>query len=429
MLKPQLQKIRQSEFWRNVATLTSGSLVAQVFGVASILILPRLYNDVEFGLFGFFVASIAITVVLINGGYEHAIMLPKEDEKAFHLVLLSFWIALGGSILLALIAVFGGKWILDTGDAIDLYGWHLLIPLGLLLEGLTQPIRTWLNRQKEYKGLSWSKIARSAVLVLVSAWLGWLEWSFEGLILGYIAGQLAGLIVMFGYFLQSHQFTLNFDIKTLQTEGKGYRDFPRFAILSAWLNTASKHLPFYLLIPLFDAGVAGQFNQADRVLMLPVVLVAMSIGNVFYESAAKAKQESEEALAKTTYKTFLRLLILGLPFLVIIMLWGPELFGLVLGEEWTTAGAYARWLMPWLFVVFMASPLSYLIDVQRKLKEFLFFNIALFVVRFLALYLGGLYFSALETMMIYGLSGMVMVGLQLVYLLHIGGVFKKNFSS
>jgi lipopolysaccharide exporter len=424
MLKRQVQKILQSEFWRNVATLASGSLVAQAFGVVSILVLPRLYNDIEFGLFGFFVASIAVTVVLINGGYEHAIMLPNEEERAFRLVLLSFWITVAGTVLILMIALFLGEWILTFGDVIELYGWHLLIPFGLLLEGFTQPIRTWLNRQRYYRALSWAKVARSGVLVLVSAGLGWLEWSFEGLILGYIAGQLAGLLVMSGYFAKSHTFSLVLNIRDLQEEGRGYGDFPRFAIFSAWLNTASKHLPFYMLIPLFDAGVAGQFNQADRVLMLPAVLISMSIGNVFYEAAAKAKQEGEVALAKVTYQTFIRLLVLAMPFLLVIMLWGPALFAWVLGEEWTTAGEYARWLMPWLFMVFMASPLSYLIDIQRKLKEFLYFNIALFIVRFLALYLGGLYFSAEETMMIYGLSGMVMVGLQLLYLLYIGGVFR-----
>ena len=423
MNKTLFQRFLNSEFWRNVATLASGSLIAQGFGVISILVLPRLYNDAEFGIFGFFVASIAITVVLINGGYEHAIMLPKEGKRAYSLVLMSFLLALGGTLLLELIALFFGEWILSIGKVTELLGWHYLIPVGLLFEGLSQPLRTWLNRQKQYTGLSISKVVRSGVLLTVSIWLGVENWTFSGLILGYISGQLGSLIVLLVYFLRGETFKSSF--QSIKKEALHFSDFPRYSIAGAWLNTASKHLPFYMLIPLFDAGVAGQFNQADRVLMLPVVLIAMSIGNVFYEQAAKAKEESEEALAQVTYKTFLRLLILAIPFLIVIMAWGPQLFGFVLGEEWTTAGVYARWLMPWLFVVFIASPLAYLIDIQRMLKEFLIFNLVLFFVRFLALYLGGLYFDAETTMIIYGLSGFFMVGLQLVYLLYIGGVFKK----
>lgn len=416
-----------TDFGKSVTTLVSGSLAAQLMGVISIIVLPRLYDDAAFGLFGFFVATVAIIAVVINGGYEHAIMLPEEEPVSQKLTLLSLWIAAGGSLLLLVFFALVGNGLLRLGEVPELYGWHLLIPLSILLEGFSQPYRTLLNRSESYRALSLSKIFRSLVLVVVSIWLGVVGKGFSGLIIGYLAGQVAGLVVLLIYVKrESKTHTHWFHWRKLLEAAGQFSDFPRYSIVSAWLNTASKHLPFYMLIPLFDAGVAGQFNQADRVLTLPVVLVAMSIGTVYYQHANKAHQAGEDALAAVTRRTFFRLLIPAVPFLVITMVWGPDLFAWVLGEEWRTAGLYARWLMPWMFMVFIASPLAYLIDIKRKLREFLYFNIALFGIRLLALWLGGRYFSPEGAMMIYGFSGMLMVGLQLVYLLYIGGVLKNS---
>ncbi|MEZ4825205.1 MAG: oligosaccharide flippase family protein [Bacteroidia bacterium] len=422
-----MKKLWMSEFGKSVATLVSGSLVAQILGIISILTLPRLYDDVHFGFFGFFVATVAIVVVVINGGYEHAIMLPDEEPVSRSLTALSLWIAVAGSGLVLLVLVLWGKAILRLGDVAGLYGWHYAIPLSILLEGISQPFRTLLNRNESYRLLSFSKIARALVLVIVSVVLGLKNMGFAGLIAGYIAGQVAGFGVLLAGLKKDHwSFDTWLRWKNLKHAGSQFIDFPRYSVASAWLNTASKHLPYYLLIPMFDAGVAGQFGQADRVLTLPVVLISMSVGTVYFQHASRAFQESGAALSKITIQTFIRLLIPAIPFLLITMIWGPSLFAWVLGEEWRTAGVYARWMMPWMFMVFMASPLSYLIDIRRKLREFLWYNIGLFSVRLAALWVGGRYFSAEEAMMIYGFSGMAMVGLQLGYLLYIGGVWGRK---
>lgn len=423
------QQMLRSEFWRNVFTLFSGSLISQAIGVISIVVLPRLYSDTEFGVFGFFTAMVAGIAVIISGGYETAVMLPETQKAVHRLVKISIALAALGCTLLGIMMLVGGNWFLSIAEVPELQGWHLLIPLSILLEGLGQPLRTALNKNKKYKILSISKVARSLAWLVISGGMGWLEYGFEGIILGFMGGQLAGLAILgIAYLPLFKDFGWDFQLKEMKPEARRYGDFLRFGTLSAFLNTASKQLPFYLLIPIFDAGVAGQFTQADRVLNLPAVLISMSIGGVFYQQATKAKIDGPQALAKLTLQTFWRLAALGLPFLVVIMVAGPWLFGWVLGEEWTEAGVYARWLMPWLFMVFIASPLSYLIDIQRKLREFLYYNIALFVVRLITIWIGGLYFSPVETMMLYGFSGMVMVGFQIIYLLHIGGVISLRAS-
>ncbi|MEL6843811.1 MAG: hypothetical protein AAFP02_11430, partial [Bacteroidota bacterium] len=189
--------------------------------------------------------------------------------------------------------------------------------------------------------------------------------------------------------------------------------------LSGWLYTAAKHLPLFFLPRFFDASINGQFTKAERILNLPPVLVSMPIGRVFYQEATRISQEEPAQLWPLSKRTFWQLAGLGLPVLIVIMLWGPELFEFVLGEVWYTAGEYARWLMPWLYLTFIASPLSYLIDIRRKLQAFLIYNVFQFVVRLAALLYGGLYLSPLETIQLFGVAGAFTVAVQIAYLLWI----------
>jgi O-antigen/teichoic acid export membrane protein len=278
-----------------------------------------------------------------------------------------------------------------------------------------------INRAQNYRLLSLSKVVRAVLTVGLSLYLGILDGSFRGLVLGYLAGQLGFVLLLT---IQYHRHIAAFhwaEFKKRPREAAWqYRDFPTYAILSGWLYTAAKHLPFFLLTRFYQSNVTGQFTKAERVLNLPPVLISMPIGRVFYEQASKAWQQGPKALAKITNRTFWQLCGLGLPVLIVVMLWGPELFGFVLGDVWTEAGEYARWLMPWFYLTFIASPLSYLIDIRRKLKVFLWYNLVQFFARLAALLYGGTQLDALGTMQLFGAVGAVMVAVQIAYLLYLG---------
>jgi O-antigen/teichoic acid export membrane protein len=413
-------------FWRSVSTLISGNLIAQGISIASLPVLSRLYLPEEYGYFGFFVACVAVLVVVINGGYEAAIMLPKEAEKAHELVVLSLQLAVVLSVILGLLAWLGGNWVLHWAEVDILYGWHLLIPLSILLEGAGQPLQMAVNRAQNYRLLSFSRVLRAVLTVGVSLYFGLTDGSFRGLILGYIAGQFGNVALLaIHYHRQITPLPWQAFRKRPREAAWQYRDFPTYAILSGWLYTAAKHLPFFLLTRFFQSQVTGQFTKAERILNLPPVLISMPIGKVFYQQATAAWQEGPLALASITRRTFWQLSALGLPILIIVMVWGPALFGFVLGEVWTEAGEYARWLMPWLYLTFIASPLSFLIDIRRKLKAFLWYNLLQFFTRLGALLYGGMNLNALETMQLFGAVGALMVAIQIVYLLYIGFVFKR----
>ncbi|RMG21099.1 MAG: hypothetical protein D6730_18870 [Bacteroidetes bacterium] len=420
----------RSPFWRNVFTLFSGNLLAQAFAVALTPFIARLYVPEAFGLLGVFIAIIAVSVVVVNGGYEWAIMLPAGKGEAHQLLLLSLGLCVLGSLLLLGIGAAFGELLLQWAGSPGLLPWRWLLAFSLLLEGSSQALRMAVNRNEQYRALSMSKVMRSLTQALLSLLLGLGGLGFEGLIYGYVCGQFAGtvmLVAAYWRWLQKEDMACY--QPGLWATARQYRDFPRYSVLSTWLHTASRHLPFFLLPVFFSQEINGQFSQADRILSLPVVLLSMSVGHVFFEQASKAKQQSPQALAQITRSTFQQLLKLAIPFLLIVMLLGPDIFAFVLGKEWYLAGEYARWLVPWMAVAFIASPLAYLIDIQRKLKVFLWFNLAFFLLRLLALHLGGHSLSHLGTIQLYGGVSMLLTLLQLAYLLWLGGVWRRGKAS
>lgn len=416
-----------SDFWKQVFTLLSGSLAAQLISVIFLPILARLYVPDDFGVLGVFIAAVAVLVVLINGGYELAIMLPDKEEEADSLMRLSIRVSHFLSLFLFLLLLLFGPFLLRVSELQVLDGWYFLLPVSIWLEGIIQVLGIRLNRMRAYKALSIAKLIRSALTALMSFGLAFQLGGFEGLLIGYLLGQAGMAIYSYGYFLlKGEKNREKVQEGKLLRIAKKYADFPRYSVLGASLNTASKHLPFFLLPKLYSTAIGGQFSKADRILNLPAVLVSMSIGKVYFEQASRAELEGGDALAKLTRDTFLRLLSLAIPFFLVIMIWAPDLFSFVLGEPWRLAGTYARCLMPWMFMVFIFSPLSYLIDIRRKLKVFLYFNVLMFLTRLASLLIGAKYLDDIGTMWLFGISGAMMVLIQLLYILNLAGVFKRK---
>ncbi len=412
------------QFWRPVLLLVSGNGLGQLLTFIALPFLTRLYSPEAFGIFSVFVAIVITLAVVVNGGYEWAIMLPENNEEAVSLVNLSLWTAIGMVLLVLFGVLVIGKDILEYFRVDFGSPWKWLIPVSLIFEGATQPLRVMINRIRQYRMLAFSRIGKSGIQALVSLITGYLGWGFEGLVCGFLAGQIVcSLLLVCSYvkWKNSQNFVpvSRYSFMRLRRE---YSDFPRYSIWSTLLTTASKQLPFFLIPLFFTEGVSinGLFGKAEQILLAPVGLISASVGNVFFDRASQAKRKGGGALAAETRSTLIRLSILGLPFLVSILIAGPWLFKWVLGNAWETAGEYARWLSPTMYLLFISSPLSCIVDIQRMLKPFLFLTFFVFFARFILLWIGGNYLNPMGMVQLYGLGGILVVGLQLSYLLYAG---------
>ncbi|MEM6261833.1 MAG: oligosaccharide flippase family protein [Bacteroidota bacterium] len=425
-MQKQFRALWQSRFIQQVSTLASGTVIAHAVTLILLPVLGRLYEVGDFGIQGLFIAVINSLAIGLNGGYEMTIMLPTTDREAKHLLQLSTGIAVGFTGIVWGGLVLSGSWIWHRLDMPELYSWQLLLVGGLLIEGLSQPLRVMLNRLQKYKVLSGSRVAQAFVSNVTMLVIGYLDGGFYGLLVGFIAGQAAGFAVLVaGYLLWKERTTISIDWQMCRELAYTYRDFPTKGLWAGWLNAISRQLPFYLLPAFFSQEAAGFYTVANRALMSPFSLLSRSVGEVFYEKAARAKEEGKQVLGTLTRQTATYLSLAGLVPLLVVLVAGPFLVTLIFGETWRTTGEYAQYLMPWVYLMFVASPLSYLIDVQRRLGFLLRYNIALFGLRLAALLIGGYFLVDSQTVMLYSALGSFMVAFHIRFLLKIGHVWER----
>jgi O-antigen/teichoic acid export membrane protein len=122
-------------------------------------------------------------------------------------------------------------------------------------------------------------------------------------------------------------------------------------------------------------------------LVLPTMMVAQAVAQVFLSRAASLAREPER-LRELTEQTALGLFAIGLPMFAAVALAGPQLFATVMGSEWARAGRYAQLLAPWFVVWLVSNPLSALLSVRQWQASALAFAAAEFVLRVGALLIG-----------------------------------------
>jgi len=155
--------------------------------------------------------------------------------------------------------------------------------------------------------------------------------------------------------------------------------------------------------------------------MTPMTLVGQAIATVFFaESSAVTKSTDVRRYAT---KTFSGLVVVGMGPLLLLGLVAPSLFELLFGSQWRMAGVYAQWLVPWLFLVLIASPLSSLVFVMERQRGELIFQSSLLVTRIAAFYGGYFLFGvATAAMALYGISGSVIWLVYVLWLMSIAGI-------
>lgn len=355
----------KSEFSRNVLTLMTGTTIAQAIPIAISPILTRIYTPEDFGVFALFLAIISILGVVISARYEFAIILPRKDEDALHLVVLSLLIAFLLSMICLIIIIIFNVQIVSILDNPQITLWLYFIPFSLFLTGVYQSLNYWINRKKFYKRLAITRVIQSSSTATVNLSFGFTGLS-SGLIIGQLLGQLIStftLIKLTWIEVKQNLFFLN-KIK-LYAIAKRYSNFPKYDILASLINVSSHQLTYVLFNILFGAVSAGFFYLTQKIMSLPVVLIASSISDVFRQEASKEYKQLGNAWI--IYKiTFKKLFFLSLIPSFVLFFYSVEIFVLIFGEQWRISGEYAQILVPMLFLQFISSPLSSMFYIAEK---------------------------------------------------------------
>ena len=384
MMSRLLQGVRSSTSVRNIALLTSGTIVAQAINIVATPILSRIYTPADFGLVGVYTAVVTICATLITLRYELRVLLPDTDSEARSVVILALVLAVTlGGVLTASTTILPG-----TVQALlglqQLGTWLPVAILASIAAAIISSMNYWFSRCGQYIKMTALRIAQTVLLVTLSMVLGFLAVP-NGLLYAQVT-TLAVSLLMFmycGYASLVHPVLR----QSLVIAAKKHNQAPLFLMPTALLNVLTIQLPFVVLSTWFSSDAAGQYRMAWTLLALPSSLVGSAIAQVFFQRFSSVWPDVVAAKA-LLFRTWTILAILGVAPLTIVMLFGEQLFALVLGNAWRDSGVMAAILAPMVFMSLIHSPTSTTFVVMGLESKLLFFGIAVAIYRPLCLYLG-----------------------------------------
>ena len=373
----------QNAIARNVSVLVSGTVATQLLAVAFAPVLTRLYTPEDFGLLGVYGSLLALIGVVSSLRYEQVIPLPDNDNDAANVTILSFVVVLVFSLLSILAVVFFADEIADTFDSPLLADYLWLLPLGVFFSGIYNVFSYWAVRKKNFSTIAGTRVRQLLTTIVIQ--LGACRFGGVSLLLAQVAGQTMGAMILARQALKGAAFKQVSRVKIVYV-AKRYRQFPLFSTLSGFFNTAGLQLPPLMFAAYFGSSSAGLYILANRILSLPMSVIGSAIGQVFLSHGAETR--CPEALGALVRKVHSSLSQLVAPLVAILAIAGPDLFALVFGEPWRSAGTISRWLAPWLYLVSITMPLSRLFTIRERQAQSFFFQGLLLIARVLAILFG-----------------------------------------
>src|SRR5699024_6707922 len=349
MRMKKIKQLMRNKFIKNVFILASGTAGAQTIIILLSPIINRLYGPEAFGIMGAFNAMINMIIPVAAMTYPIAIVLPKKNEEAKNIIKLSLLISTLLSILSLLVIVPFKDYLVSLFRLTEISPYIIFVPIVIIFAGLLQIMEQWLIRTKQFSINARVTIFESLIRNLGKVGVGFFyPHAIVLIVFTAFSNGIKGLLMFFlnknSIFITKHEKIQ--DVKNIKKLSKKFYDFPLYRAPEQFLNAASNGLPVLMLTAFFGPASAGFYSIGRTVLRLPTQLIGKSVGDVFYPRIAEA-YNNKENIVNLIKRATLALAGVGIIPYGIIILFGPQLFSLVFGNDWVIAGEYARWLALW----------------------------------------------------------------------------------
>ena len=360
-----IEKFRLNDFSKNIITLMTGTTAAQVVPFLLSPVLTRLYSPDDFGVLALFFSICSVLSVVAAGRYELSIVIPKKDDEAANIVVLSIVISLVFSLFLQLVsAVFNSDISRLLGNE-SISFWLYFVPLVVFMMSLYNILRYFSIRIRDFKSVAVSRAVKSAAGSFFKLLFGFVGFTSGGLVTGEIVSQFFGNTSLIRNVYRRKELFAGVDRAKMAEEAKKYSDFPKFSLPGALSNSLSLNLNSFFLTSLFSLAVLGQYALVNKAVSVPLTLLGSSVSDAYFQRAAQERNET--GTAKNAFIQSVKYLsLIAVPVFFTLFFFGEELFAFVFGESWRIAGGYAKILSFLVAVRLVAAPLSVTMSTFEK---------------------------------------------------------------
>jgi len=326
-----------------VALILLGSVAGQGVIVLASPLLTRLYEAADFGALAVVTALSAIGGAVVTLNWERAVVVPRSAWAARSLVWLALLSTVAVSGVFAVVAWASREWAAATFDAPFLLRDWWLIPVTVAAIGLFKIYSSMLTRGRSYGRLGvrnavqgWAQVVFNVVMGLVPGG------GSLGLTLGTAVGRLAAVTGAGRRAAASGPGRAS--VPRGRMVAVAARRFRRLPLVSTWsslLNVVGQQAPVLVLTAAYGVAEIGFVALTMRVLAAPVGIVADATAQ-YVEGTLGALIRGRARIRPVVSRTELLLALVVVLPLVAVVVGGPAVFSVVFGEEWRTAGQYAR---------------------------------------------------------------------------------------
>lgn len=378
----QIAKIPTGGVVKDTSKLLFANVFAQALGLAVYPILSRLYAPDDFGLLNLFLSIGGVMILFATGQYHCAVVLPKTQQEGNACFQLGMLINAAVLLLLLLSVPFSTS-IASLFNAPALASWYFLLPLYVFLMALWQLLNYWYVRQKSYNRISWYQVTQSATSATGKIAFGYGGFMPGGLM---VATVLAPVVALLTTLLRSYKklaALCQVDGALCKKMASVYRKFPQFTLPKSIVNYVSNNLPTLLLVPFFGLTEIGYWGMAMALAFTPIYQVSHSLYQVLFQHVVDRVNQQQHIGAFMA--KIMGTLVGGMLLLFVPLYWLlPSLVEWLLGSNWAVVATYIRFLLPWLLVVTLYTCTDFVVDIFNKQDKQFYFELALLLVRLLA---------------------------------------------
>ncbi|MBL7941060.1 MAG: oligosaccharide flippase family protein [Flavobacteriales bacterium] len=339
---------QQTSFTRSLATLFTGTLLAQAIPFLAAPLIARLYDAPQFALFGAALVVFNVINVIITGRYELALASPRERGDAGDL--------LRGGVVFTVLAglVAWGVLLLLRGPLQEQLGRSLtngvlsIVVALALFAGIQTFYQQWMLRERAFGAMARAKVVQAVAITFATILFGYFAHG-QGLLLGYFLGWGAYLVCTWRFVSRRSPIVGSWDRSRSIAMLEKYKEFPLHNAWPALVGAIASGVAVMYMALYYPPEIAGQHNFARQYLLAPSSMIGVVVGQLLFERTASAVRE-DRPIGNELRRSLFLLVLIALATCLIFSLFGEPLFALVFGEQWRFAGQ-ASTILIWGYAV------------------------------------------------------------------------------
>ena len=404
--------MKRSPIVREMGTLLSGNVLAQVISLVAYFALTRIFSTEDYGLYAIFYSYIEVLIILSTCKYELAVVAADSDREASAVA--RYTMRLNAAVSVGLLTLVLVLWLAGAlpGNFAQL-GWMvLLIPPMVFLCGTSRVYSFLFNRDHSYRTMALSETVNAAAAAMVKIALGLLGVLQAGMPVGTVAGRAVGNMI---YRLNMKQME-RVPLAEQRAAARKHRNFPLYVATKDFVNSFSSNLPFLWLALYFDRADVGLFSLALTFTFRPVNILNVAFEQVLYARTAEGVRERQSVIGMIR-KFLLVVNAVALPLFVLAWFVAEPVFGFCFGGRWEGCGVYVRALLPWVFLMLSSTSLMFISNVFSTQRTEFGFYLVLLALRVVAIAVGIHSGSFLLAIRLYAAAGTLVAASLLVWYL------------